>query len=392
METAITVVLFVLLLATAIILGRQRNLFAASKLTGMFSLVSAGLFTVMEAVDVAFTEAAVGAGISTVLMLATLSLTEDVEAREKKISWPALAVVVLTGGALIYGTLDMPNFGDPHAVVHGEIARYYIDRSWDEIGLPNMVTSILASYRGSDTFGELGVVFVAGTSVLLLLGGRRSELPASGESPGHERPSSRPPGKRHAHVREMPVVRTVAKVMLPYIVLFAFYVQAHGDFGPGGGFQAGVILATAFILFGLVFGPQELVRHVPPERLERIMAVGLMIYGGVGVVAMLLGGQFLAYGVFTPSHPSHGHHYGIFMVELGVGITVSAVMIIIYATFATRRPSLAPQVVLDAEDRCETEVSADDVPLVPEERALRSGADLLAEGAAGTDAASEVPS
>ena len=177
-------------------------------------------------------------------------------------------------------------------------------------------------------------------------------------------------GKRHAHVREMPVVRTVAKVMLPYIVLFAFYVQAHGDFGPGGGFQAGVILATAFILFGLVFGPQELVRHVQPQRLERIMAVGLLIYGGVGVAAMLLGGQFLAYGVFTPGHPSHGHHYGIFLVELGVGITVSAVMIIIYATFATRRPSLLPQVVLTAEDRCETDVAPDDVPLVPEERPI----------------------
>jgi multicomponent Na+:H+ antiporter subunit B len=158
--------------------------------------------------------------------------------------------------------------------------------------------------------------------------------------------------------------------MLPYIVLFAFYVQAHGDFGPGGGFQAGVILATAFILFGLVFGPQELVRHVPPERLERTMAVGLLVYGGVGVVAMLLGGQFLAYGVFTPSHPQHGQHYGIFLVELGVGITVSAVMIIIYATFATRRPSLAPQVVLAPEDRCEPDMAPDDVPLVPEERPI----------------------
>ena len=118
METAITAVLFVLLLVTAVVLGRQRNLFAATMLTGIFSLVSAGLFTVMEAVDVAFTEAAVGAGISTVLMLATLSLTEDVEAREKKIAWPALLVVVLTGGALVYGTFDMPAFGDPNAVVH----------------------------------------------------------------------------------------------------------------------------------------------------------------------------------------------------------------------------------------------------------------------------------
>ena len=97
METAITMVLFGLLFTTALLVGRQRNLFAATMLTGIFSLVSAGLFTVMEAVDVAFTEAAVGAGVSTVLMLATLSLTEDTERRESKVSWPALIVVLLTG-------------------------------------------------------------------------------------------------------------------------------------------------------------------------------------------------------------------------------------------------------------------------------------------------------
>ena len=112
METMITGVLFVLLLATAVVVGRQRNLFAAAMLTGIFSLVSAGLFTVMDAVDVVFTEAAVGAGVSTVLMLATLALTSSEERREQKVSWLALGVVTLTGAALVYGTFDMPAFGD----------------------------------------------------------------------------------------------------------------------------------------------------------------------------------------------------------------------------------------------------------------------------------------
>jgi multicomponent Na+:H+ antiporter subunit B len=369
METAITVVLFGLLFTTALLVARQRNLFAATMLTGIFSLVSAGLFTVMEAVDVAFTEAAVGAGVSTVLMLATLSLTEDTERRESKVSWPALIVVLLTGGALIYGTLDMPAFGDANAAVHQPLSRYYIERSWDEIGLPNMVTSILASYRGADTFGELGVVFVAGISVILLLGHTRAAA-AVAQAERDERPSVLS-AERQAQVREMPVVRTVAKVMLPYIVLFAFYVQAHGDFGPGGGFQAGVILATAFILFGLVFGPKELTRLVPPQRLERVIPVGPMIYGGVGVVAMLMGGEFLAYGAFTPEHPSHGHHYGIFMVELGVGITVSAVMITIYTTFATRPRTTTPCAVLEpGEQPVPVGLAPEDVPELPEERAV----------------------
>ncbi len=363
METMITGVLFVLLLATAVVVGRQRNLFAAAMLTGIFSLVSAGLFTVMDAVDVAFTEAAVGAGVSTVLMLATLALTSSEERREQKVSWLALGVVTLTGAALVYGTFDMPAFGDPNAVVHDHVARYYVERSWTDIGLPNMVTSVLASYRGSDTFGELGVVFTAGISVLLLLGSTQGAQAAGG--PKVERSSVLNPNKRHAQVREMPVVRVAAKALLPFILLFAFYVQAHGDFGPGGGFQAGVIFATAFILFGLVFGPKELRRLVRPERLERIMAVGLLLYGGVGVACMLLGGSFLGYGALTPSHPQHGQHYGIFLVELGVGITVSAVMIIIYASFATRPLSSTPEALLPGSVPQPSAPDPEDIPEAP---------------------------
>ncbi len=144
-------------------------------LMGIFSLLSACLFTVMDAVDVAFTEAAVGAGISTLLLLATLSLTESKEKEEH--AGPKilpLVVVLATGAALVYGTLDMPAYGDPGARIHqGEPANRYINESPKEIGVPNMVTSVLASYRGYDTFGETTVIFTAGVGVMLLLAGSR---------------------------------------------------------------------------------------------------------------------------------------------------------------------------------------------------------------------------
>jgi multicomponent Na+:H+ antiporter subunit B len=129
----------------------------------------------MDAVDVAFTEAAVGAGISTLLMLATLSLTTSQERPQYNRPRPlALVVVLLTFAALVYGTFDMPRYGDPEAPIHQDrMARRFIERTDDEIGVPNMVTAVLASYRGYDTWGETTVIFTACVGVMLLLGGVR---------------------------------------------------------------------------------------------------------------------------------------------------------------------------------------------------------------------------
>ncbi len=162
--------LFVLLIAVALVIARVRDLFESAMLFGIFSLLSAGLFTVMDAVDVAFTEAAIGAGISTILILGTLALTTRTEAKHSSRRLPALAAVVITGAALIYGTRDMPRYGDPEAPIHHHVAPYYLDETPAEIGVPNYVTAILASYRGYDTYGELTVIFTAGLGVLSLLG------------------------------------------------------------------------------------------------------------------------------------------------------------------------------------------------------------------------------
>ena len=169
------IVLFTFLAVIAIAIIRLRDLFAAVMLMGIFSLLSASLFTVMDAVDVAFTEAAVGAGISTILMLATLSLTSSKESTLYQKPQPlALIAVLLTGAALVYATFDMPRYGDPAAPIHHHVADDYIERIDDEIGVPNMVTAILASFRGYDTWGEATVIFTAGVGVMLLLGGGRT--------------------------------------------------------------------------------------------------------------------------------------------------------------------------------------------------------------------------
>jgi multicomponent Na+:H+ antiporter subunit B len=164
--------LFTFLAVIAVVIIRLKDLFAAVMLMGIFSLLSASLFTVMDAVDVAFTEAAVGAGISTILLLATLALTDSEEHPEHNRFRPLpLLAVVFTGAALIYASFDMPRYGDPGAPVHQYLAPHYIEETAEEIGVPNIVTAVLASYRGYDTWGETTVIFTAGVGVLLLLGG-----------------------------------------------------------------------------------------------------------------------------------------------------------------------------------------------------------------------------
>ena len=313
----IALMTFLAIIAVAII--QVRDLFAAVVLTGIFSLLSACIFTTLDAVDVAFTEAAVGAGLATVLFLAALSSTGPREKTKHQSSWSGLAVCLLTGGALIYGTLDMPHLGDPNAPIHQHVAPRYITESPEEIGIPNMVTSVLASYRGYDTLGEVTVIFTAGLVVLLLL---------YGSPPAQKADDSK--SLRHAMI-----LRIASKLFIPLILLFGLYVQFHGDFGPGGGFQAGVIFAAAFILYALIYGVEEARRVAPPGRVQAFFVLGLLLYIGTGVACLLAGGHFLEYKVLA-SDPTHGEHYGILLIELGVGITVAAVVINTFCYFASR--------------------------------------------------------
>ena len=131
------------------------------------------------------------------------------------------------------------------------------------------------------------------------------------------------------------ILRVVGKLMIPFILLFALYVQFHGDFGPGGGFQAGVIGAAAVIFYALIFGLADARKVAPEPLVESMMAIGVLIYAGVGVAGLLLGGNFLDYFVLDHD-PVHGQHRGIFWVEVGVAVTVSGVMLKIFYMFADR--------------------------------------------------------
>ena len=328
------VLAFLAIIALAIV--RLRDLFSLVILTGLYSLLSAALFVVSDAVDVAFTEAAVGAGVGTILMLGTLrQMTGELTERRGRRGL-SLVVTVMTGGALLYGTLDMPHYGDPTAPVNQHVVPRYIQESLAETGVPNIVTSVLASYRGYDTLGETTVILTAALGVMGLLQGRRrktvgsrTQMPRDNQPPNGEwlgRDGMCPMGP--------PVILPVmAKLLVPVILLFALYVQFHGDFGPGGGFQAGVIFAAGFILYGLVFSVHGMLKVAPPEVVHRLIAGGLLLYAGVGVTGMLLGGQFLDYSVLS-AEPAKGQHLGIMLIEFGVGTTVAATMIRLFHLFS----------------------------------------------------------
>jgi multicomponent Na+:H+ antiporter subunit B len=169
-----------LLACTAVVIVRRRGLFAAVMLTGIYSFLGASWMLLLDAPDVSFTEAAVGAGVATILMLATLALTGQRAKRRTQSSIVPLIVVILTGAALIYGTLDMPHLGDPEAPVQLYPSPTYVERTLvdfsvdheQKIEVPNVVTAVLGSYRGYDTLGETTVIFTAAIAVLLLLRGR----------------------------------------------------------------------------------------------------------------------------------------------------------------------------------------------------------------------------
>lgn len=137
-------------------------------------------------------------------------------------------------------------------------------------------------------------------------------------------------------MKRYPILRLAARALLPLILLFALYVQFHGDYGPGGGFQAGVIFGAGFILHALVYGLDDARRLLPPWLLRLGLSLGVLLYAGVGVIGLLRGGHFLDFNMLDAGDPIHGQHLGILLVELGVGVTVAAVMVSIFHAFAGR--------------------------------------------------------
>ena len=323
--TVIDVALLGFLLVVALTIVVRRSLVSATLLSSFFSLMMAGAFVLLDAVDVAFAEAAVGAGIVTVLTLSTLGHTTTRERVPARRPWIPLAVVLAVTVLLVYGTLDLPALGDPQSPAYTHVAPRYLALGGVETGVPNIVTAILASYRGFDTLGELTVIFTAGLAVLALLAVRSAaSLGQFDDAEGRV--------LMDHHL----ILRVVAKLLIPVLLLFGLYVQFHGEHGPGGGFQAGVLFAAGMILYALVFGTGIVARVAPLGLIHALMALGLLLFAGTGLASFVYGGAYLDYGVFGHDFVA-GQRLGIFLVELGVGIAVAATMIAIYLSFAERK-------------------------------------------------------
>lgn len=313
--------LLTLLVLTALAIVRTRNLFVAVMLMAIFSLLMAANFFILDAADVALTEAAVGAGVTTVIFLSALALSADRERVTKTGTFFAAGVVSVTVLLLIYATFDKPVLGDPNAPVHQHVAPWYLEQTPELIDIPNVVTAVLGSFRAYDTLGEVFVVLVACIGVQFILSGAP--------------PPAAPMRQDQQGLRHHLVPQVVGRLLFPFIILFGLYVQFHGEYGPGGGFQAGAIIATGLILHALLEGESAALRAVPAQALLGMVAGGALLYTMVGVVGMALGGNFLDYSVLHANSVT-GQQIGILVIEAGVGLTVCGALLSIFHAFAAR--------------------------------------------------------
>jgi multicomponent Na+:H+ antiporter subunit B len=313
-------------LISAVLAVHARDLFVSTIWLGVFSLMMASNFFILDAADVAITEAAVGAGVSTVLFLSALALTGEKESgRRVNRLIPSVALLTLAMVLMIV-SLDHPRLGDPSAPVHQHIAPWYLSETPVLIDIPNVVTAVLASFRGYDTLGETLVVFTAGIGVLSVLGfrpKRKAMVTAAQVS------------RRTVRIRDHLILRVVGKLLIPVIMLFALVVQFHGEYSPGGGFSAGALFAAAVMLYGILEGADRSIKAMPQVVMLRLAALGASIYIFVGIFGMLLGGNFLDYGVLS-SNPVAGQQLGILLIEFGVGLTVASVLTMVFNAFAGR--------------------------------------------------------
>jgi multicomponent Na+:H+ antiporter subunit B len=264
-----------------------------------------------------------------------------------------LIIAVLTGGLLIYATVDFPGWADPSSPASMHVSPRYIEKTMEETSVPNIVTAVLADYRGYDTMFETAVIFTAGVACFLLLRifvrkepgdrlyrhvltGVTIHVKAGGEIPVDSGDFER------IDVMWTPfdlIIKTICRILVPFIQLFGLYVIAHGHHSPGGGFQGGVILGASIILLAISHDLRTALTRIR-EKLDAILcASGVLIYSGTGALCLLLGLNFLDYSALASIlgvDPITARSHGILIVEIGVGIAVMATMIWIYSNVSSR--------------------------------------------------------
>jgi multicomponent Na+:H+ antiporter subunit B len=233
--------------------------------------------------------------------------------------------VVLVGFLLVFAAKDFPEWGDPHSPAStSPVSTHFIGETGVDTEVPNMVTAVLADYRGFDTMFETVVVFIAGMAVLAIL-----------------KNSVRKESVRRDYIVDAEpdlIVTNTVRLIVPVIQIFAFYVLAHGHVSPGGGFQGGVIMGASFILIALSWDLEKALSRFSLNRCMGVAAVGILIYAGIGLFSMFLGGEFLDYAELErilPVSREMARYHAMLGVEIGVGCTVTAIMFALYANLSS---------------------------------------------------------
>ncbi len=262
-----------------------------------------------------------------------------------------LIIVILTGGLLIYATVDFPAWADPASPASMHVSPHYIEKTMEETSVPNIVTAVLADYRGYDTMFETAVIFAAGVACFLLLRIFLRDAPEerlyrhvlTGVTIRIKKGGRLPDSDDFDRIDTLwtphdLIIKTISRLLIPFIQLFGLYVIAHGHHSPGGGFQGGVILGASIILLAISYDLRTALRRIR-EKVDAILcAVGVFIYAGTGALCLLLGLNFLDYSALVSVlhvDPVTARSHGILIVEIGVGITVMATMIWIYKNLAS---------------------------------------------------------
>ena len=237
----------------------------------------------------------------------------------------ALLITIGIGLLLLPAVVDLPDWADPNSPASTYLSPHFIEKSLDETSVPNLVTSVLADYRGYDTMFELVVIFCAGITVLIVI--RRT--------PRRKGKIIKPRPDRHgADI----ILQTAVRMLVPIMQLFALYVIAHGHHSPGGGFQGGVIFGASFILLALAYDLQTVLKRFKENTVLLLGVIGVLVYAGIGVVCLLLGRNFLAYAAWAKLlgiTEVEAHSHGMLGVEIGVGITVMAIMFSLYSDLSS---------------------------------------------------------
>ena len=262
---------------------------------------------------------------------------------------------MVLGSLLVYGSLDFPVWGDPGSPASGSVSVYYIEQSMPETAVPNMVTAVLADFRGYDTLFETVVIFTAGIACLFLL---RSFKPVAPKSrlfrhiptgitlrikEGGKLPKDSDLFERidSVWIPHDLIVRTTARLIIPFIQIFALYVIAHGHHSPGGGFQGGVILGASLVLYAISFNLRSAIRQIGETLTVVFCALGVFIYAGTGILSLFFSANYLDYSALAPllgmDHldPALARPHGILIVETGVGMAVMGVMTMLYYTLSS---------------------------------------------------------